>query len=117
MPQFRVTGGLGTEVAEALQIFHFEADSRIVQLDVLQERGVARGKNEPVAANPLRITGIKPKVTLIDQVSGCREGDWGTRVSGTRILYGISSQCFGQLHSPIITFVPVQRHSDTTFFE
>ncbi len=58
VPVFRVSRGEGTPGAKGLQIIQLQATAAQIQLHVLGERGVARGENKAVPADPVRISGV-----------------------------------------------------------
>ena len=64
----RVAGGLGAELAEALQLLDGQAVAGEVEERVEQGRGMAAGEDEAVAVRPVGVVRVVPQEARPDQV-------------------------------------------------
>ena len=84
--------GRGAEGREALQVNVVAGQE---QLDVLHQRGVPDGQDEPVASQPARIRRVVDHLTLVEQPRHSRQRDRRTGVPRPRLLHGVSGQGLG----------------------
>ena len=103
----RVARGLRTPRAQSLQVFHLEAKTTQVQLDVLRQGRVSGGKDEAIASHPVRITWVVAQNALVQGVSQRRQAHCGAWVAGSAPLHGICSQHAGEVDSTSVRLGPI----------
>ena len=84
--------GWRAEGREALQI---DVVSGQEQLDVLHQRGVPDGQDEPVPSQPTRIRRVVDHLTLVEQPRHPGQGDRRTGVARPGLLHGVGGQGLG----------------------
>jgi len=84
---FRVPGGPGAPDAEGTQVIDLEPVAGQVQLEVEPQAGVPAREDEPVAAHPLGLVRVVPKVALEEGVQQRREAHRGARVARSCLLH------------------------------
>src|SRR5699024_1843482 len=71
------------------EVCELEAEARHVQLDVLRERGVSAGQDEPVASDPLRVGGVVSHHPLVEGVRERGQAHRRARMSTPAVLDGL----------------------------
>ena len=89
IPEFRVAGRDGALVAEALEVFNADVESRQVQPAVKEHGAVAGGENEAVTVEPAGLRGAD-----VEQIAEQDGPDFGApqrqaQVAGCAVVNGI----------------------------
>ena len=89
---FRMTRGLGMQLAEVLEFFHGQVVTREMQQRIQQHRAVAIGQYETIAVRPFRISGIVFQIIVPENLRdvGHAHGRAGMAASG--LLHRIHRQ-------------------------
>ena len=111
VPVLRVARGLRAPGAQRLQVLELQAEAGEVQLDVLRQAGVARGQDEPVAAQPVRVRRVVPHHVLEEQVRGGGEADRRPGVAVADLLDRVGGQDTHRVHRPQVEVGPADRLS------
>ena len=65
-------------------------------------RGVARGQDEPVTAQPVRILRVVPHQLLEEKVGGRRQAHRGTGVAVADLLHRVRGQHADSVHGALV---------------
>ena len=103
-----VTGGLAAPGAQRLEVLELEAPAAEEELRVERDRAVAAGEHEPVAAGPLRVSGVVPHHLLEEEVRRGREAHRGAGVAVADLLHGIHGEDSRSVDSQLVDLGPVQ---------
>ena len=90
---FRVTGGLGMQLAEVLQIFKAQLVAREVQQGVEQHGAVAVGQHEAVTVGPVRVGRVVLEVVVPEHFSDVGHAHGGAGVARLGLLNGVHGKC------------------------
>src|SRR5699024_2475903 len=104
----RVSGGFRTPRAQLFQVLQFEPEPAEVKLDVLQERCVSRGQDEPIPAEPVGGRRVVAHDVLIKQVRGRGERDRCTRVTVPFVFNSVGREGLCGFHGPDIKIGPTK---------
>ena len=104
-----VPGRLGAPRAQRLEVRQLEAEAGEVQLDVLRQARVARGEDEPVAAQPVRVRRVVPQHVLVEQVGSGGEADRRPRVAVADLLDRVRGQDTDRVHRLHVKIGPADR--------
>ena len=89
---FGMTGGLGAELTEVLQIVHGQAIAEQVQQAVHQHGAVAGREDEAVAVGPLRVCRVVLHILAPYGISGGRGAHGHSGVAGVGLLNGLGGE-------------------------
>ena len=89
VPILRMSGCLGTESAESLQVVDLEAVTAEEQLRVEREGTVADRQDEPIPTDPLIVTRVPSHDLLEEKVGGGGHAHRGARMAIANFLHRI----------------------------
>ncbi len=84
-----VTGGLGTPGAQCLEVVELEAVTAEVELNVLGQRAVSNGEDEPVTAEPVVVGRVATHDLLEQEVCGGCEAHGSSGMPVANLFHGI----------------------------
>src|SRR5688572_11971303 len=85
----RMSRRLAVELAEVLDLLHWEVISRQVQQRIQQHRAMPAGKNEAVASRPFWVAWVVAQMTRPQGKRHSSAAHRKPRVTGVGLLYGI----------------------------
>jgi hypothetical protein len=104
----RMARGQRTPGPQRLQVLQFQAVARQEQLDVKRQRGVARGQDEPVTAQPLRVARIMAHQLLEKKIRSRSQAHRRTRMAVAHLLHRIRSQHADRINGALVQVGPSQ---------
>ena len=98
----RVARGPGSLGAQPLDVLDLEPGARGEQLQVLDERGVARGEDEAIPALPAVVRGVQVHDVLVQLPRHGGQRDRGAGVAVPGLLHGVRRERLERVHHPAV---------------
>lgn len=103
-----VAGGLRAPGAQGLEVVELETVAAQVELDVLRQRAVADGQDEPVATDPGAVARVTTHDLLEEQVRGGRQAHRGAGVTVADLLDRVGREDADRVYCFVVNGFPLQ---------